>query len=402
MAARRASRPSRPSAEPAALPQSGMGGPLRLPAPQRTFDATRYEYPWQVGGIQTGSLDHPQPLGGQSSRIAFVDTGAGLRLTVALDRGGDIVAADYKGTNLAFFTPNGYKPPSPAYHTGEDWLEGWPGGLVTACGPEYIGGPRREDGKTTSLHGRHSSTPAAINAIRNPDRRTGSTAMSLDLVVRDTRFYGPVFELRRTISAVLGTPGFMIEDHITNLGDQPVAHHWLYHINLGYPLLDSGARFVYRGAATIWQPEMINATARQMERLKEVRPPQTDRTGNISDAILIDDIRGDGDGLNHVGLINPSLRIGLMISYPLAELPRLCNWQHFGPRGAYVSGIEPYRGSLVGTEADPHPAARRYLDPGQSASYHLRFLMLEGPEQLKTLKAHDGPLLPAQHNDPEL
>lgn len=391
------SKPKKPSASVVSDSPSSWQDPwlkaLALPAPASVYDPGLFEYPWQVGGIETGSLDHPQPMGGQSSRIARLDTGAGLRMTIALDRGGDIVSADHRGTNLAYLTPNGYKPANPAYHQAEEWLTGWPGGLLTGCGPEYMGGPRVEDGKTTSLHGRHSNTPAAVISVTQPEPRLGRLGMGLEMVVRDSRFYGPTFELRRQIVATLGVPGFILVDRITNLSDQPLAHNWLYHINLGYPLLEPGARFVYRGPAAIWQPKKIAGNRRLLNALKKARPPQADRTGSTSDAILVEPDRPDEAGLNHVGLINPARKLGLMISYPLKELPRLCNWQHFGPAGAYVSGIEPYRGSLVGLEEDDHPRARQRLEPGEMRSYHLRFLILEG-KAVKNLEAFDGPLLP--------
>ena len=73
--------------------------------------------------------------------------------------------------------------------------------------------------------------------------------MELGLLVRDTRMFGPVFQVRRTLRCTLGRPEIEIEDEVANHGDTPVPHHWLYHCNLGYPLLDEGGRFIYRGAA---------------------------------------------------------------------------------------------------------------------------------------------------------
>src|SRR5262245_9221533 len=117
------------------------------------FDPAKFENPLQLGGIRTGLLDSPGAGGGWPTRVALFDTGAGLRFTVALDRGGDIVEASHNQFGLAYLTPNGLRPPSPAYHTGVEWLRGWAGGLVTTCGPEYMGGPRVEDGVQSSLHG---------------------------------------------------------------------------------------------------------------------------------------------------------------------------------------------------------------------------------------------------------
>src|SRR3954462_3368875 len=124
------------------------------------FDPRKFENVQQVGGIRTGLLDAPGAGGSAGVRVALVDTGAGLRFTVALDRGGDIVDASYNQFGLAYLSPNGLWPPNPAYHQGVEWLRGWAGGLITTCGPEFVGGPRAEATGQTSLHGRFSSSPA--------------------------------------------------------------------------------------------------------------------------------------------------------------------------------------------------------------------------------------------------
>lgn len=107
----------------------------------------------RCGGIRTGTVGAPGAGGGSSVRVAFVDTGGGLRFTVALDRGDDIVEASFRQYALADLTPCGLLPPGGAYHTGLEWLRGWAGGLVTTCGPESVGGPRETEQGRTSLHG---------------------------------------------------------------------------------------------------------------------------------------------------------------------------------------------------------------------------------------------------------
>ena len=55
------------------------------------FDWQKFELVHQVGGIRTARLDWPEAGGSPGCRVALVNTGSGLRYTVALDRGGDIV-----------------------------------------------------------------------------------------------------------------------------------------------------------------------------------------------------------------------------------------------------------------------------------------------------------------------
>lgn len=56
------------------------------------FDADKFELVHQVGGIRTATYDWPDAGGAPGCRVAMVNTGSGLRFTVALDRGGDIVS----------------------------------------------------------------------------------------------------------------------------------------------------------------------------------------------------------------------------------------------------------------------------------------------------------------------
>ncbi|MFN0125554.1 MAG: DUF4432 family protein, partial [Verrucomicrobiales bacterium] len=216
----------------------------------------------------------------------------------------------------------------------------------------------------------------------------------------DSRFFGPVFEIRRTIRCTLGVPEISIEDAVTNRGDTRVAHHWLYHCNLGWPLLDQGARFIYRGKAEYWtvppppgQDIVQPLTAAAMNKLKRVPVPLPPHAG-MGERGLIVDTGAERDGWCRIGLINDKLKLGLEISYPKAALPRMANWQHYGPRGSYVSGLEPFCGSLLGSTRDRHRLAQQFLEPGGTRNYQLKIRVLSGAGELRSLAQHDGPMAP--------
>ena len=71
------------------------------------FDTGKFETIHQVGGIRTGRYDWPDAGGSPGCRVALVDTGSGLRFTIPIDRGGDIVEAFYHNSSLAYLTPSG-------------------------------------------------------------------------------------------------------------------------------------------------------------------------------------------------------------------------------------------------------------------------------------------------------
>ncbi len=131
-----------------------------------SFDHEKFELVYQVGGIRTARYDWHEAGGSPGCRVALVDTGSGLRFTIALDRGGDIVEASYQNTSLAYPTPNGYQPPSHSLqHNDDQWLSSWPGGLVTTCGPRYIGPGREEDGKQLYLQVCHDWFRSSVSNI---------------------------------------------------------------------------------------------------------------------------------------------------------------------------------------------------------------------------------------------
>lgn len=357
------------------------------------FDTEKFENILQLAGIRTGSLDSvPSAAGGgtQSCRVAFFDTGAGLRFTVNLDRGGDIVEASCKQHNLAYLTPNGHRTPSHAYHSHADWLRGWPGGLLTSCGPNYFGPPRVEDGHTLGVHGHHSNTPAGVEMLLNPDPHRGRNAMLLAMVIRDSRMFGPVIEVRRTIQCRLGVNEIVLYDEIINRASTRCAHNWLYHFNLGYPLVDAGAKLIFKGKTQYLGGEG-NVNAKQINGFKTVTPPLEIHRGTGERVLLVDN-EPDSAGICHAGLINPKLSLALELSYPAESLPRFANWQHFGPGGSYVTGLEPFSGSLLGKEKDTHPKAAQWLEPGESKRYQLTIKVHDEKNAIKALASQDGPL----------
>jgi hypothetical protein len=254
----------------------------------------------------------------------------------------------------------------------------------------------------TSLHGHYSNTPAAVEQILNPDPHRGQWDMRLALRVRDSRMFGPILEVRRTIHCTLGQPEIVIEDEVTNRGDTRSAHHWLYHCNFGYPLVDRGARFVYRGPAQYWilppppgQSLVQPLDAAGMGRLKRVPDPLPEHAG-FNERGLIVEVTPDPRGLCRIGLINERLNLGLELRYPAQQMPRMANWQHFGPGGSYVTALEPFSGSLLGKAHDRAPRAAQYLPPGKSRRYDLRIRVLTGPAELRSLAACDGPVTPRE------
>ncbi len=356
-------------------------------------DASLFASTHQVGGIRTGTLDHPDTGGRTGSRVAFFNTGGGLRFTVALDRGADVVEAAFNQYNLAFLSPNGYKPPEHAYQQGSEWLASWPAGMITTCGPVSIGNPQGNIPGQQGVHGHFSNTPAAVESIQNADPGRGKLEMSLTAIISETRMFGPHVEVHRTYRCTIGKNELHLHDVATNRGNEPTPHHYLYHCNYGYPLLSPGTRVIAGGKVfRNWARPgsgFMEPDARLSTRMKTITGPLDSHTGSGEQGMVLNPT-ADEDGNAHVGLFNESLSLALEMIYPVEQLPNLANWQHLGPGGSYVTGIEPHYGTLVAR--DPKDYTSTVLEPGQSRKYDLTIRVHQGESAAQFASEHDGDL----------
>src|SRR5690625_1160180 len=154
----------------------------------------------QLGGIETAVLDNGR---GAGTRIAWIDTGGGLRFKVVTDRGMDIADAFYNRYSLAWLSHLGVTPPNPAAVQGATWLNSFGGGLLTTCGLTHVGGPEEDEHGIRGQHDRISHIPASIESINQPDLSAGDPEMSLTGRMIQSTTFGPHQELKRTIADTL-------------------------------------------------------------------------------------------------------------------------------------------------------------------------------------------------------
>ena len=126
-------------------------------------------------------------------------------------------------------------------------------GMVTekAGASAWWGPPEKDENGERGLHDRIGNIPASLMSITQPDLRSDCPVMSITgKIVQSVAVVGPHLELKRTISAKLGSSGFKITDEVTNLGNTPAPHMLLYHFNFGWPLVDEGTDIIWKGK---WQ-----------------------------------------------------------------------------------------------------------------------------------------------------
>src|SRR4029079_17486163 len=136
----------------------------------------------QIGGIETSVLDNGA---GRGTRIAWINTGAGLRYKVAVDRALDIADAFYNQHSLAWLNQPGMISPQPFSHKGLDWLRTFNGGLLTTCGLSPVGGPESDEFGERGIHGLISNIPAQIESIIQPDPVNDKPGMSITGIIKE-------------------------------------------------------------------------------------------------------------------------------------------------------------------------------------------------------------------------
>ncbi|GAB3167483.1 aldose 1-epimerase family protein [Telluribacter humicola] len=344
--------------------------------------STMIANPAQMGGIETSVLDNGS---GRDTRIAWINTGTGLRYKVVIDRGMDIYDAFYNQYSLAWQSHVGITAPQPFSDKGIDWLRTFGGGLLVTCGLSHVGGPESDEHGERGIHGLISNLPAEIESIIQPDPAAGRMEMSITGRIRETKVFGPSLELRRTISGTLGQPFIRIHDEVINRGNTPAPHMLLYHFNLGWPLVDEGADILWQGD---WQPRFDpskHKIFREGGNFRKCPAPLDSHSGSGEEVAFIDPATNES-GECVCGLHNGRIGLALAIRFQKEQLPWLTNWQHWG-RGEYVTGLEPGTHPPIGQAKAREEGTLIQLAPGESRTYDLVLEVHSGHESVQEFRS---------------
>ena len=329
----------------------------------------------QVGGIETSVIDNGS---GRGVRIAWVNTGSGLRYKVVLDRAMDIAEAFYNQHSLAWLSNLGITPPNPAARELE-WLKTFGGGLMVTCGLTHVGGPETDEYGERGLHGRISNIPAEVESIVQPDL-SNTVDFSMTAKMKESGAFGPHLELRRTLAGKIGQPVIKIRDEIVNRGNTPAPHMMLYHFNFGWPLVDEGTDIVWKGKWQSRDTEMDRKIFREGNNFQKCPSPLEEHKG-FGEAVAFIDITSDNFGVCICGLHNSQLGLAVFLQFKKEQLPWLTNWQHWG-KGEYVTGLEPGTNPPIGQARARNQNELIHLEPGETRTYDLEMTVLDNEKKI--------------------
>ena len=300
---------------------------------------------------------------GRGMRVLEINNGSGLSFTIYPDRGMDIGQSYYKGIPLAWISRN--QEVAPQFYDSEafEWLRSWGGGLLTGCGLSNVGGPNTANGDRHGLHGRLSHIPA--EEVNTTAGWTDKGAYTLEACgrVRHSKVFGENLVLTRRITTSFGETSITVRDKIENQGFSPAPLMLLYHLNLGWPLVDKGTTL--EASKHVVTPQNEHAAAGLADWTK-----LTDPIPGFAEQVYYHAIPSNRQGLASMRLVNRALGIAFRVTYRVAELPYLIQWKMMG-QGEYVVGLEPANCYPEGQEQIAKRGLLRQLAAGETVETYL-------------------------------
>lgn len=296
---------------------------------------------------------------GDGMRLFEINNGKGLEITVSPDRAGDITRLRCKGINLSYMTPCGYVAPAYYDNTESNWLKSFTAGFLTTCGLETVGSPSVDEGKYYPLHGSIANIPCEHAYWTEEDGK-----LIVHTLVKDETIFAHKLRMERKIVVSTTANEFEICDTITNTGDREEPVMILYHINLGYPLLDEDS------VITIPSREVIPRDAHAAEDAGNWMHMQKPTPGYVERCYFHK--FADKNGV--ASIYQPKLDMGLSIHFDAAELDGFTEWKMMGVRD-YVLGLEPGNCYPDGRKAMRDNGMLKFLKPGETKRYTVKICL---------------------------
>lgn len=284
------------------------------------------------------------------------------------DRAMDIGALSFRGIPLAWTSPAGLRAPAHRSDSPTGWLDTFSGGLVATCGLDTFGSPSETDGQRFPLHG-SIGTQQAVHVNQDASwTEDGDYEVRVSGRVGQGRLFGEFMELRRTIRCQLGSSRIDVHDVVTNLGPVEQPHMVLYHVNLGWPLVDDVTTLQIPSEQVIARDAEAQAGVEQWHAFQDpVLPfPEQVFRHRLPTAAAV-----------AASVYNPRLGLELAVAFHTDQLPHLFQWKLLAP-GAYVLGLEPANSPAIEGRATARQlGALPTLAPGESRHYELSFRLRE-------------------------
>ena len=332
----------------------------------------RIDYLRHVGDAnQVFGLKCLEYLDGKAAmiRACEVDNASFMRFTVAESKGLDLLELSYKGMHYNFVSKASISSPWIADEQGMAYRGCLGAGFLYTAGLANVGGFCEEDGFYHCAHGAYKNIPARNVALREEWQGDACT-LHISGDVRDAQFFGRNLLLHREIHTVLGEKRLFLSDTIENQGFAPEQLMLLYHMNLGWPILDADARLY----APILKDEPLTAHTAESDHITEQMIAPIDGNSEYLHALTLGAAQ---DGKTLCMFYNPARGLGLYLRYSKQLLRYLIVWKCM-VSGDYALGILPSNCKPLGRAAVRKDGDAQYIEPMQTLNTELEIGIVEG------------------------
>jgi hypothetical protein len=321
----------------------------------------------QVAGVRLVTLGDGQ---GRGVRVLEFRTGTGFAFDVLVDRGFDVGRCELGGRPLSWVSGAGVV--APWYYEPDDWgwFRAWGGGMVVTCGldhtlvpgedtAEHFNQPHIRKTVRYGLHGRVGGLPARLGG------------------------FGEHLVLHRRIEARVGESCFVLRDRVTNAGHTRVSHMFLYHCNVGFPVVDEGAELLV--------PSRVTTTdyGVPVEGYQRMSAPVQGAT----EACFEHELIAEPAGTVPVALVNRDQALGVYQVFHISQLPHHTVWRMMG-EGTYALAMEPSTNRDAGRQDAAERGELQWLEPGEERRYVLEIGALPGASAIGEFEARVSRLAP--------
>lgn len=277
--------------------------------------------------------------------------GGRLHFTVLPDRALDIYTVRFKGNNMSYLTSQGIVNPKYFNECDNRWLRSFGGGMFATCGLKNVGGVPAEDKNNTdvTVHGRISDIPAENVCV---ELLNDGMTVRISGTMRESMLYGSNYTLHRTIECNYGEDIIRFKDEVTNNAYKTYPISMLYHFNIGYPLMDVGAKICLPTTKVIPHNERAEADLPTWDVITEPVDdyPQILYFHELSDKWF--------------GFDNEKINTRMRVKYSSPILEFFEQWK-VCEAGTYVSGMEPCS-QKGGRSKAIENGTQKYMKPGET------------------------------------
>ena len=262
---------------------------------------------------QVASLRHYTLTEGREKGLDVLDCDNGkIRFLLNVSKACDIMQLYHEGQNMSFISKNGFTKREIPF------LNRFEGGMLYTCGLDSVGGREGYE-----LHGTFHNTPAEI--IRAECNENG---IVVEAIIRDTALFGKNLVMKRKVSTAVFGDSVTLEDTLINEGYKAEEYCLLYHINVGYPMLDDGAKIVADVDSYTPRTEWAKQNEGTMYEMSAPVPNQEETCYFLK--------------MNkpQISLVNEKVGKRFTVSYSGDTLPHFVEWKSMAS-GDYALGLEP-------------------------------------------------------------